>query len=268
MNNIHNRNQILFTDNIANFRDLGGCPVQGGKQVKPGHFYRSSVLSKLQQEELDLLSDLNIQMIVDFRSPSEVRSEPDVVPPRCQYYNFSAIDFGTESDSAEVNSDMKSIMMAVIEKKIQLDNTESLTAQYEAMAADSSAFRQMFQLIKANPKAPLLFHCAAGKDRTGVAAALILLCLGSTEETIIEDYLLSNMYRAAENERIIKELSEATQDKALLNAFLVLLGVDAAYLHAFFSKVQELYGNWDSYFEQAISLSPVERAQMKERYLI
>lgn len=270
MNGVYDKKRVIFTENITNFRDLGGCPVIDGRQVKPGYFYRSGVLSRLQRKEIELLKNLNIQIIVDLRSTPEVRSEPDVTLPGSQYYNFCGSGFGTGSgDSIAINLDMKSILMAIIEKKIPMpDPTAFFTAQYEAMAVDSSAFRQMFVLMKEKPKTPLLFHCAAGKDRTGVAAALILLCLGSTEETILEDYLLSNVYRVAENEKIIQALSAATQDKALLDVFRVMLGVDAVYLYAFFSKVHELYGDWDNYFERVLCLSSAERFQMREGYLI
>lgn len=212
-------------------------------------------------------------MLVDLRSYAEVENEPDIVPDGCEYYHYSGIvtmdDSNSEINEFAGNMDMKSVVIAMLEKKIQLpDPKEYLTKSYETMAVYSNAFRGMFARIKQYPEKPIVFHCTAGKDRTGIGAALILLILGSSEETVMEDYLLLNIYRKEENDKLMAELSKVIQDETFLKTIRVMLEVESDFLEAFFAKVHECYGTWDNYFETALCIRKEEREFMKERYLV
>lgn len=265
--------RIIAVPHVTNFRDLGGYTVAGGKTVKHGQFYRCASLSNLDESDFKILKELNVKIIVDFRSNGEKENEPDIIPPECDYYHYSGIvtmddpnDMGNQFGG---NMDMKAVVMNILQNKIEVPNPmEYLKDCYKTMAEHSQAFKALFDLIKKNPDKPIAFHCTAGKDRTGVAAALILLSLGASEETVMEDYLLSNLYRKAENDVVIESFKKYTSEEKFLSVMRSMLEVNAELLNAYFDKVKELYGNWDNYFEKALGLSCEDRHKLRELYLV
>lgn len=265
--------KLIEVPHVTNFRELGGYRVESGRRIKNGQFYRCAGLSKLDESDFKILNDLDLKIIVDLRSIGEKENEPDVVPPGCEYYHHSGIvtmdDPNHLSNQYGGNMDMKSAVIDILQKKIDMaDPMEYLKDCYKTMAEHSESFKALFDLIKNNPDKPIAFHCTAGKDRTGVAAALILLSLGASEETVMEDYLLSNICRKAENDVVIDSLKGYSTEDSLLNIIRAMLEVNAELLNAYFHRVKELYGTWDDYFEQAIGLSSEERRLLKERYLV
>lgn len=273
INRIIGTNRTIEVPHVTNFRDIGGYLTEGGKTVKHGQFYRCAGLSKLDESDFEILKDLNLKIIVDFRSKAEKEKEPDIVPPECEYYHYSGI-VTMDDPNDMVNKfggsmDMKAAVMSILQKKIDMPNPmEYLTGCYTTMAEYSQSFKALFDLIKSNPDKPIAFHCSAGKDRTGVAAALILLSLGASEETAMEDYLLSNLHRKAENDGVIESLKKYSSDEKFLGVVRSMLEVNGELLNAYFSKVKELYGDWDNYFEKALGLSKADRRELKERYLV
>lgn len=272
-NGIRDVKRIIHVPHVTNFRDLGGCPCEDGKIVKYGQFYRCGKLSNLDENDFEVLKNHNLKIIVDLRSVGEKEREPDIVPKDCDYYHYSGIvtmdDPNSGASQMGGNLDMKSAVIEILQGKMKMPNPmEYLKDCYEIMAEHSDSFKALFDLIKKNPEKPIAFHCTAGKDRTGVAAALILLALGASEETVMEDYLLSNVHREAENNIILEEIKKHTTDEEFLKVFRSVLEVDAELLNAYFNKVKELYGTWDNYFERAIGLSTEDRKELKERYLV
>ena len=257
---------------VTNFRDIGGYSVKGGKTIKYGQFYRCASFSRIDESDIKILKELNLKIIVDLRSKGERESEPDIIPSDCEYYNYSGIvTMDNPNDMANQfggNMDMKDILMNILQKNIEMPNPmDYLKECYTTMAEHSQSFKALFDLIKQNPDKPIAFHCTAGKDRTGVAAALIMLCLGASEETVMEDYLLSNMYRKVENDSVIESLKKYTSAEEFLAIVRSMLEVNAELLNAYFDKVKELYETWDNYFEKALGISSEDRKNLKELYL-
>lgn len=257
----------LHVPNITNLRDLGGYPCADGKSLAKGHFFRSAGLSKLNEEDITILKELGLRIIVDLRSDLEAAKEPDIVPEFCEYYRYSGI-VTMDDQTSTGDMDMTSAVMAMMQGEGGLPNPMNYMIEcYETMAEQSSAFRELFSLIINYPDKPLLFHCTAGKDRTGIAAALILLCLGAEEKTVMEDYLLSNDYRKAENESILAAVRSQLEDERVIKLMQMMLEVQPAFLKTFIEKVHALYGSWDNYFEQALGLSAEQRLDIQKRYL-
>lgn len=272
-NKIHEQTRLIELPHVTNFRDIGGYIGEDGKQVKYGQFYRCAGLSQLDETDFQILKELNVKIIVDFRSIGEKDNEPDIIPPECEYYHFSGIvtmdDKNNLGNSFGGNLDMKTTIMEIIQKKIEMPNpVEYLKECYIIMAEQSQSFKDFFKVIKDNPDKPIAFHCTAGKDRTGVAAALILLSLGVSEEVVIEDYLLSNVFRKAENDGIKGILKTYIDKEEALEMIKVALEVNEELLLTYFNKVKELYGNWDNYFEKALGISKEDRTELKRRYLV
>jgi protein-tyrosine phosphatase len=169
--------RVLALPGLFNVRDLGGLPADGG-QVKWGLLYRSGDLGYLTGETRAELEARNIKTIVDFRDTRERDAMPDgeiaTVQNRCDL----SISAGSIVDFYEV---------------LNVADAENMMEElYRKMpAAATLQYRAFFALLQAQKNLPLLFHCSAGKDRTGIAAALILSALGVDRNIIIDDYLLS-----------------------------------------------------------------------------
>ena len=166
-----------------NFRDLGGFIGHGGKRTATGKLYRADDLKSLTAADLDTLSAIPLLTIVDFRSDKEAAAGPDLVPQSVKDCLHYPIQPGSLSRELFMNAYTQ-------EKCRQL-----MCRIYEELAGDEacvSQYRKFFALLQSPEKLPLLFHCSAGKDRTGVAAALFLLALGVDEREVFEDYLESN----------------------------------------------------------------------------
>ena len=153
----------------ANFRDMGGYKTTDGRYVKWGTLYRSNTLESLSSADLAYASSIPLVSVVDFRTTTE--GGTDKLPESATYYNYT-IAFGTEASYG--------------------------TFYAAAVKAPNyiNQYKKMFALLQNEDNVPLLIHCVAGKDRTGIGSALILLALGVDTETVIADYLLTNYYTA------------------------------------------------------------------------
>ncbi|KRA74981.1 hypothetical protein ASD89_09375 [Caulobacter sp. Root656] len=174
--------RLLPLEGGRNFRDLGGWRAADGRQVKWGRIYRSGVMSGLTAPDMTYLSKLGITVICDLRSPGERTAEPNPFL-KAGGPEVVATDY-------DMSGSMASLMkLANREQAIQgfadayVSFLDMLTPHY----AD------MFARLVAN-EGPLAFNCSAGKDRTGVASALILSVLGVPRETVIADYALTQVY--------------------------------------------------------------------------
>ena len=166
-----------------NFRDLGGYKTKDGKSVRRGKIFRADDLSGLTEKDLALLKTIPIVTVVDFRSESEIQNAPDKLPESVKEYRPLSISPGSLDASLFLNlSDSLSAEQMMEQLNTMLVSDSAIVARY----------REFFALLQNEENTPLLFHCSAGKDRTGMGAALILSALGVDEETIFSDYLDSN----------------------------------------------------------------------------
>lgn len=166
--------------NIPNFRDLGGFPAAGGRTTRRGLVFRADDLSAVDDEELARLEELNLRCIVDFRSRQETLCAPDIVPSTVRRAAAIPVDAG------------KLIGNAYGGTLNRRKSTGIMISVYRQLARDfAQSYRQFFEILADPENVPLLFHCTAGKDRTGVAAALFLSALGVERKLIVEDYLRS-----------------------------------------------------------------------------
>ena len=158
----------------TNFRELGGYKTKDGRTVRKGLLYRSAALGSMNERELKALEKMGIRSILDFRSRLEEAAFPDPPVPGATNYHVSAM---RDNDGNDVDYSPSAILLAAI-KEPGFNKVAALTRHaYSFIVFDSEAYQKMFELLL-NEKAPLLFHCTQGKDRTGAAAILLLLALG------------------------------------------------------------------------------------------
>ena len=223
----------LPTAGAPNFRDLGGYPAAGGKTVAWGKVFRSDDLQGLTRPDLDLMNTLGIRTVVDFRDQQEVSRHPDRLP-------------ASAANSVNIPIEAGKLMLGVADGNLTARKTAGIMLSvYRALAHDfQPAFREFFALLACPENLPLLFHCTAGKDRTGFAAALFLSALGVDRETVLDDYMLSN--ECLKN----KYVAGIDYDDVMQPLF----AVSRDYLAAAFAVIDDQYDGMDTYLRERLGV--------------
>ena len=169
-----------------NLRDLGGHPAADGLRIKDGVVYRSDALSHLTDADLRRVADLDLRTVVDFRIDQELELEgPDRLPEGQDIRRVSLPI--NPVDSAGY---LERLLAGQVEKAAEA--TEYMTALYATMVLDHAPeYRTLVDAVLEPGATPLLFHCTAGKDRAGIASALLLRLVGAPMEVIEANYLAS-----------------------------------------------------------------------------
>ncbi|MCM2389495.1 tyrosine-protein phosphatase [Streptomyces albipurpureus] len=189
------RRHVAF-DQLRNFRDLGGYYTADGHTVRWGRLYRSDSLGKLQGRDLARFQELGIQTVIDLRYPWEIAGKGRI--PHIDGLTYLNLSIEHRPyDQAEIDP--------------TLDPWRYLADRYAEVATDGAGeLRQALETI-ASGQHPLVFHCASGKDRTGLLAGLVLALLEVSEEQIIEDFALTELA----TEQLITDWKAAHPERAL-----------------------------------------------------
>ncbi len=232
----------------SNFRDLGGYLAADGRGVRWRRLFRSDHLARLTSEDVRALQELGVVRAFDFRGVTERAAVPYELQGMTQY------SLPIEPTVVQRMKDLLDAGQTIS----PADTVDLMRQTYKAFVHDNSArFATLFQHLLKND-APLVFHCTAGKDRTGFAAALILLALRVPREVVMQDYLLTNeLYRMP-----VPKNSLAPQE--VLN---VLWRVQEPFLNAAFEAVDTEYGGVEAYLVDELGVGPQERARLEELYL-
>ena len=259
--NKHAPGAPLPFERCDNFRELGGYTGLGGKRVKYGVFYRTPALANLRTEsDWALFRSLGVRTVFDFRSDAERAQMPDPELPGVRCVHVPAM---LDSSGNGVNFDLNAIF-AGGERAVD-EMLEWVAASYQTMAFGNPAYRQLFEAISAG-ETPVLFHCSAGKDRTGVAAALILLALGVSREDVVRDYLITNECRVRSRAALAKKLEPALGSRARQYAD-VIGGVSLDSIETVLRGIGEKYPSFESYLEAECGVTPTALARIREQYL-
>lgn len=247
-----------------NFRDMGGYKTKDGRSVKWNIFYRSDELAGLTEEDMEYLKSLGIKTILDYRSKGEVNIKPDPLIEGIENINISGMK---SLDNTDVNFDMVSLIKEIERLKVEGKPEEFLQNSYKEMVFENEAFKKLMEYTEYPDKVPIIQHCTAGKDRTGIGSALILLALGVSEETVIEDYLLTNIYRSSMNEELIKSLGKLLEDEDSKEIFKSFMEVRKEYIESALNTIKKRYGSIDEYLEKEYGFNEEKRARLQQNYL-
>jgi protein-tyrosine phosphatase len=221
-----------------NFRDVGGYRTSSGQWVRTGLAFRSGTLT-LTPTELEVIEQLQLRAVYDLRTPGEIETAPDTVPAGATYlnYNVSGVSRVTVPETPTPEVAQQFMRQGVIA-------TATAPSAVEA-------YHNLFTDIADRPGAGL-FHCTAGKDRTGWASAVLLTLLEVPEETVLDDYLLSNeYYRQSGHVRAI--LADLPAEKAA--AYSHFMEVKPEYLQAGLDAVHEQFGSMTDYALNCLGLT-------------
>lgn len=232
----------------SNFRDLGGYAGHGGRPLKWRHLFRADHLAGLSAHDQQVLAQLGVRRTVDFRGQSERTAQAYALPG--------------------VATHVLGIEPTVIHRALALQGSgHTLTVAqavglmqetYRGFVSDNAPrFAALFGLLLESD-APIVFHCTAGKDRTGFAAALILLALGVPRAVVMQDYLLTNaLYRPP------SDWGDASAPAGLQ----VLWRVQEDFLEAALHGVEVEYGGIDTYLERVLGLNAAAQKKLAALYL-
>lgn len=255
--------RLLNFEGIANFRDLGGYPTADGREVKWGVLYRAGNLAESTDADLRALEKLNLKTLIDFRSAAEKAEEPNHLPDPT---DFTVIEIPTLDDGNQA-------MVKEITERIETGNFEGfdpnglmLEANRQFASTFTPQFRQFLETVLQADGAPVLWHCTAGKDRTGFAAAILLRILGVPQEVVMQDYLDSKQHALAARKSQLMLLRLFKGSEAA-DKLAVMMGVEEDWLTAAFAEIDATWGNFDNYVHQGLQLSDADIAQLQATLL-
>ncbi|GHE54661.1 protein-tyrosine-phosphatase [Streptomyces vinaceus] len=243
--------RLVKLDGAVNFRDAGGYRTTTGQWVKMGEVYRSDALNKLTAADLAKLQRLRVKNVFDLRMESERTTDPDKVPAGAKY-TVADVFAGSGSFQTLPKSPDEAVKAMVDAEKAMVGGE-----------GGKKAYSQVFEGLERDRDRAVLFHCTAGKDRTGWANAALLTALGVPADTVMADYLASNDYRKAANEAVLSHLP-APQAAV----YKPMLDVRAEYLNSGYDEVKAEYGTFDRYLKDGLGLDSRELKQLKKDLLV
>ncbi|MFI8521022.1 tyrosine-protein phosphatase [Streptomyces sp. NPDC085481] len=250
---------------VRNFRDLGGLPTADGRTVRPGRLFRSGHLAHATPEDAAFLATLGLHTVFDFRNEADRRVEgPDVELPGVRNVNVPLNDpaDGKEFWKLVHSGDLPQLREILADGKA----AARMSGSYQKMIVERTAEHSRILHAMAEDSVPALMHCAAGKDRAGLAIAISLLAVGVEREAIEEDYLKSN----APHRRYKVQRSSTAPDgmsPEVMELLSPLFDARVDYLRAAFETIEETWGSVDAYLVEGLRLAPETREQLRDRLL-
>jgi protein-tyrosine phosphatase len=259
----------LSLQKAPNARDLGGYVGAEGRRVRPGLLFRADSLHRLSKADLAALAQLKLSCLIDMRSPHEVISVgPDRLPtpPPAQLVSLPLHD-----PEAKIFVSVGVLLGRSPDAKLPVADSataEHLMRQLYRWFVSSPLARQTFaaavRLIADQEALPLLFHCTAGKDRTGWLSAIVLSALGVERDQVIADYLLTEQFNASSNEYLLTVLAKRMNDPL---AAVPLLQACREYIEASFAEADALFGGMDSYLRDGLGLDDATLLALRSQLL-
>ena len=246
----------------TNFRELGGYEADEGKHVKWGQIWRGIPTCKLTGEaDRAKLDALGLRLILDLRSVEEAKKEPDYVPDGARLVQICGLCAEDGHEIAFAPGDIDRLMASAPE------GYDVPRVMYRRMLTGNKAFKELFRALEAG-ETPILFHCSAGKDRTGVAAMLILLALGASDETVCADFEQTNVCRKAEIDAVLQEhAAEIAADPSCRNHYYRMAGVEPELAPFVLDTIRSQFGSAENYLEAEYGLTPARLMRLRRMYL-
>ena len=254
--------RMIELEGVGNLRDFGGYATLCGRGLRAGRFYRSGHYAQATGPDLEALAGLKLAVVVDLRRADERERQPS---PRWTGFDAAVIT----SDLGDVDRGWEQ-MLPGADPTPQFFDALMLAWYQRAPFGPrmTNLFSRYFEAMADNDGG-VLIHCAAGKDRTGLLAALTHHLAGVSRDDLVEDYLLTN--RAPSQTTMaprIRQLIETLTGRTPSDeAVRVAMGVRAEYMQAALEAIEARYGSLDAYLEQALGVDKARRRAFEERHL-
>lgn len=247
----------------VNFRELGGYETEDGHVTKWHKALRCGSMACLTDEDLDFLADYGLTGVVDLRSESECSYSPDRIPAGAQYVSASVYPLD--------HSLLEDVGIAKY-SALSRNGLDFVAETYTKMLADphaQGAYRKMFRTLIESDRdgQSTAFHCVAGKDRTGIGAFLFLSLLGVRRETVLEDFMLTNL--------AFSKMSTEEQNTAVMNAkgdelaeqLNSYLGVRKEHFAVLEDSVRIISGDIRNFCRDCLDVGDDDYERLREAYL-
>lgn len=236
---------------LINFRDFGGLPTVNGKTIKKGLFYRSGSYRDLLQEDRVFIQSLGLKHLFDYREDLEQDTDERQGEMAEEFHAVSAsghLGIFDNNNNGEV---------------VKITD-ESMVDMYARLPIQNPAYKKLFEVLLEEDNVPILHNCTAGKDRTGVASALVQICLGATMDSILLDYMKSMEAFGSimSNER--RRLN-GNSECDLLHKLPGLI-IKPSFLVTSFNAIIDAYGSFDEYFLREFDLDVDKRKFLMDKY--
>lgn len=264
----------LKLKSVKNIRDLGGFVDNDGNKIKKHKILRSASLSSLNKQEAKYLKDYGITTIIDLRTAQEIKKLPDINIDGFRYYNCQL---------PVLNEDLESFRSRLLERKHQAFSTNEdiwynvqyfvsfdMIGMYKKILFDKPSLKQIkkvFFIIASSNEKGILFHCASGKDRTGIVSIFLLLFLGIDYTDIRADYYTSSLHGLAETESYIIDLLSEGYGKNIVTETKRVLGVSIDLLPVIKNIIDQKYGSFESYIQKEIGFDAQDIQNLKNKLI-
>ncbi len=258
----------LEFEGIDNGRDLGGIPVAGGRCVATGRLIRSGHLAAMTEADAArLVDEFGVRTVIDLRTDDEAAKNPDRLDliPYVDFIRIPIFDiaqFGVTHEGGRLRGAWKLI------RTVKKHPERILMDVYAKMVLDGESqqgFRRFFEVLLGAGEGAVLWHCSSGKDRAGVATALLLAALGADREAIMGDYLASNGHMSASS-GVRDTLATYHLEEKLEDSIRVLTSADERFLGAAFEAIDREFGGVDRYLAEVLGVGEAERARLIEHF--
>lgn len=236
----------------ANFRDVGGYQTKDNRTVVRNRIFRSAEISKLTDQDLNTFSGKKIRSVIDFRGKREAAAAPDRLPEGTAYL-LSPAGSDHIPDLQQLGKLIKD--GGLLEKMYDINSVDYFAERYKPL------FQQLLTMPDTNA---LLYHCTGGRDRTGMATALLLYALKVPMNTIEADFTASNVYLQQKNKEMFAPLvmfSGLSNDEVIK-----AMELTPDLLRKFFQAIETRYGSIDNFFEQGLGIGSEQMAVLRAKY--
>lgn len=259
---------MIRIKHVLNVRDIGGVPGAEGRHVAGGRLFRGGHLRDIDEKDAHVIRDeMGVKLIIDLRSPSELEEKPDVVPEGVGYIYLPSL---TNEQNPSINRKTRRAELNRI-MKVPGGAIGHLCGLYRTMITQDLAKKShrelLLNLLKCDDGV-YYWHCTQGKDRTGVATAVVLMALGVSDEDIIKEYLnekrslkIRNWFLTTLVGIVLFNMKAKTNLSALMNA-------KRPCIEAALDEVKQVFGSADNYLREGLELTDEQISGLREKYLV
>lgn len=258
--------RLIGLKHAYNSRDLAGYPTTDGHHIKAGRLLRTALLHDLDDQDLNTLQRLNVTRVIDFRDDAELSDFPDKLPTSVHYLHLPV--FKEDETGASLSTSKPLERFAIDYNAGRLWMLKAYRDMV-TIASAKSAYQEFFrQLLSANENEATIFHCTAGKDRTGMAAYFLMRALGVAPEVATQDYLWTNVYSAARVRMRIDMVKAAGGGDAAIYNVRTMSAALPEYLKTATDLINSHYGDMSHFTSEFLGLSVGDIADLRRLYLV
>lgn len=261
--------QKIPFENLPNTRDLGGMVTENGRTICPHKLIRSGALFWSSEKDKRLLMEkYNLRTVIDFRTDSERKEKPDPEMPGVINIQNPILEEAAMGITREEKQEEKSVVQQVLERTggDAKGPEEYMQKMYHDLISSEFSRRQyakFFEILLAQENGAVLWHCSAGKDRVGIATALLLTVLGVSRECIMADYIKTNDFVKEDVEQLLNKVKPEFRA-----AVRMLFVVVPSFLDSVFETIDKEFGGMESFLEKEMGLTADKREKLQDMYLL